>query len=228
MDLVIAEDLGIATIAVDIARTGRIFLALLVAATVMDETCLRISGCGQATALATSLLGAGAALESLFLCRAGTAMVGRSELVTGVGDLTTAHRGMRFVQHAVCSQRQPSIRRSAGVSRVLGQQASGQEELDEAWTEIGVKGSPQGLVEAAHGRGRWGTAVREAEQLSPTRALRSGQELGQFLPAQSLFPTQQAAQKEGDGVEGRLSTGIEADAAQGHQLGAQERKVDQA
>jgi hypothetical protein len=119
MEFIVTEDLRVASVAIDIARTGSVLLSILVAACVMDQAGLGIAGRGQATMLATGLLCAGTALESLVLCWTRTRTLKRSGLVTGVSDLTAAHRGMGFVQHTVCSNRKTPVHGRVWMCRPL-------------------------------------------------------------------------------------------------------------
>jgi hypothetical protein len=109
MEVIVTEDVRVASVAIDIACTGRVFLSILVAACVMDQAGIGVARCGQATTLATGLLCAGTALESLLLRRTRTGVLRASGLVAGLGDLATAHRGMGFVEHTVCGDGETSV-----------------------------------------------------------------------------------------------------------------------
>jgi len=183
MEFIVTEDLRVASVAIDIARTGRVFLSILVAACVMDQARLGVARRGQAAALATSLLCARAALESLVLCGTRTGLLRASGLVTGLGDLTALHRGMGFVQHTVSSDGETSVDGCVRICRALGKQTRSRDECNEARTEVRVKDGMQGFVEATHGRSTGRTALSEAKQLSPTLAFWPRQHLGQALPA---------------------------------------------
>jgi hypothetical protein len=190
VQFVISEDLGIAAVAVNVTCARRVLLAVLVAASVVNQTSLGITCCCQATALRTDLLRTGASLESLLLCWTGTWLLGRCLLVARISDLTAEHRGMCFVQHAIGSDGKPSVGRRMGMGRMHWQQSSGRQVFNEPWAEIGIERDSECLVEGTHrGRTRW-MVVSKTEQSSPALAFRSGQMLGQFLPAQTLLPAQ--------------------------------------
>jgi hypothetical protein len=101
------------------------------------------------------------------------------------------------------------------------------DELDEARTEVGVKGRTQGLVEATHGGSTRRAAALEAKEFSPTLAFWLGQQLGQALPAETFLPPKQAAEEQRDRVIRGLAGCIQMDLRQRDQLGAQRGKVDQ-
>ena len=75
----------------------------MIAAAVVNQARQGVARGGEAAALGTSFLRARAAIESLVLCGARSGLLGGGRLVARVADLATAHGGVRFVQHAICS-----------------------------------------------------------------------------------------------------------------------------
>ena len=72
-------------------------------------------------------------------------MLNRSGLVAGVGDLPAAHRAVGLVQHAIRGEGQASLGRVAGMGALRGQQARGEDQFNEAWAEVEMKGRAEGL-----------------------------------------------------------------------------------
>ncbi len=227
MQGIVYQQVGIAAIAIDIAGAAGVFYTVLIASAVVDEAGLGVAWRAAAALLGTAFRVTGTAFLTGLPCWAGTWVFRRRGLVARRRDPATAHGTVRRVQHPVGGQGKPIARRGRSVWIVRGQQARLLQEGDEAGTQIAAEGSAQMAEEDAQGGGRRGIVRHKATQAPPARTLRTAQELRHLAPTPVCFPTQQRAEKQGHGIEGRPARPIHLQSQQLYQFRAQRTEIDQ-